>query len=58
MDQERELKFFEKRRLICDECEHKTQIMGINTCEACGCSIWGKNLIKPAKCPKGKWNAE
>ena len=58
MDQERELKFFEKRRLICDECEHKTQIMGINTCDACGCSIWAKTMIPISKCPEGKWNAE
>jgi len=58
MIDEKKITFVERRRNICNECEHQIQIMSINTCEVCSCSIWGKTLIKPAKCPKGKWNAE
>jgi hypothetical protein len=58
MGEERELKFFEKRREICGGCEYLTTIIGAKVCDKCGCSIWAKTLLPNSKCPEGKWNAE
>lgn len=52
------ISFIDKRRKICSTCEHLTVIIGAKVCNSCGCSIWGKTLIKSSKCPEGKWNAE
>jgi len=54
----KEITFIEHRREICSSCEYSTKVMGINICDVCGCAIYGKTLIKIARCPKGKWNAE
>lgn len=50
--------FYEKRRQICRTCEHQKVIIGIKTCDECGCAIWSKTMMRSAKCPIGKWNAE
>lgn len=47
-----------ERREICSTCEHRTTMIGVDVCNKCGCSIWGKTLIMNAKCPEGKWYAE
>jgi hypothetical protein len=52
------ISFLDRRRKICDECEHLTTWVGIKGCEVCGCAIWGKTIIPISKCPEGKWNAE
>ena len=58
MDEKRnDLTYTDIRKNICNECEHRSQIMGINVCEKCGCAIWGKTLIKASKCPIGKWGS-
>jgi hypothetical protein len=58
MGEDRKITFTEKRRAICDKCEHLTTIIGAKVCDKCGCSIWAKTMIPIAKCPIGKWNAE
>jgi hypothetical protein len=55
---EEPISYVDKRREICDKCEHKKIVIGAKFCEECGCAIWGKTLIKFQSCPKGKWNAE
>ena len=50
--------FVERRRDICNKCEHLTTIIGAKVCNKCGCSIWGKTMLSGSKCPEGKWNAE
>lgn len=52
------ISFIDKRRKICNTCEHLTTVIGAKVCSSCGCSIWGKTLIPSSKCPEGKWNAE
>jgi hypothetical protein len=54
----KEISFTEKRREICNKCEHLTTIIGAKICNSCGCSVWAKTMIPIAKCPEGKWNAE
>jgi hypothetical protein len=54
----KEISFTEKRREICNKCEHLTTIIGAKVCNSCGCSIWAKTLLPNTKCPEGKWNAE
>jgi len=51
---EETISYVDKRREICDKCEHKKIIIGAKFCEECGCAIWGKTLIKFQSCPKGK----
>ena len=58
MGEDRKLTFVERRREICNKCEHLTTIIGAKICNSCGCSIWAKTMIPIAKCPEGKWNAE
>ena len=58
MGEDRKLTFVERRREICDKCEHLTTIIGAKVCDKCGCSIWAKTMIPIAKCPIGKRNAE
>lgn len=41
----------EKRLLICDECEFRTN----NKCKLCGCNLAAKTLVKNSECPKNKW---
>lgn len=50
--------FYEKRREICYSCEHLKTIIGIKSCEECGCAIWSKTMVRSTKCPVGKWHAE
>jgi hypothetical protein len=58
MGEDRKLNFVERRRDICDKCEHLTTMIGVKVCNKCGCAIWGKTIIPISKCPEGKWNAE
>lgn len=55
---EEPISYIEKRRNICNSCEHKKIIIGAKFCNSCGCAIWGKTMIKSQSCPEGKWNAE
>ena len=48
----------DRRRQICEECEHKVVWVGVNACNVCGCSIWGKTMMKGQSCPEGKWDKE
>jgi hypothetical protein len=50
--------FVDKRRQICNSCEHLTTIIGVNCCDVCGCAIWSKTMVRGTSCPKEKWNAE
>lgn len=50
--------FYEKRRKICFSCEHLKKIIGINTCEVCGCAIFAKTMLRNVKCPLNKWGKE
>jgi len=52
------INFVQQRRDICNSCEHLTTIIGIKSCEVCGCAIWSKTMMPGTKCPKGKWDAE
>ena len=58
MGEDRKLTFVERRREICNKCEHLTTVIGAKICNSCGCSVWAKTMIPIAKCPEGKWNAE
>jgi len=58
MGEDRKITFVERRREICNKCEHLTTIIGAKICNSCGCSVWAKTIIPIAKCPEGKWNAE
>lgn len=40
------------RRLICDNCEHKS-VIGL--CVKCGCIVFLKTTRAKKKCPMGKW---
>lgn len=46
-----------KRLEICNDCEFKDVILGINKCSVCGCALKGK-VFSPQRgaCPKGKWD--
>lgn len=48
--------FYEKRRDICNSCEHQRVMIGIKTCMECGCAIWAKTLVRNTKCPLDKWD--
>ena len=50
--------FVTARRHICESCEHKEKIIGIDICGKCSCAIWGKTLMKYSSCPEGKWKSE
>ena len=50
--------FVEKRRMICEKCEHLTTFVGVKSCNECGCAIWSKTLVPSTSCPIGKWDAE
>ena len=56
--QEQTISFIDKRKLICNSCEHLKIIVGAKFCNSCGCAIWGKTMIKSQSCPEGKWDAE
>lgn len=51
-----ELKTYIKiRREICESCEHKKVMVGVNTCGKCGCALWPKTIAPVSKCPIDKW---
>jgi hypothetical protein len=50
--------FVKVRRDICKDCEHNKPIIGVNTCEHCGCVIRFMTMVKIKKCPIGKWQRE
>ena len=57
MDSNKErLNFIEIRRNICDKCEHQKLLIGLKTCDKCGCVIWAKTQLKNSECPIGKWS--
>ena len=58
MGEDRKITFVERRREICNKCEHLTTIIGAKVCNKCGCSIWGKTMLFGAKCPEDKWDKE
>jgi len=58
MSEESVINFVDKRRAICDSCEFKEKLIGVNLCSKCGCAIWGKTKLRNQKCPQGKWDAE
>lgn len=43
----------EKRRVICDTCPEKSQMLGV--CKICYCVVVNKTAMKNAKCPIDKW---
>lgn len=44
-----------QRQEICKQCEHYKTVIGVKTCEVCGCVIRWKTQLKNAECPIGKW---
>jgi len=49
-------KLAENRYSICNECEHNVKILGIETCNECGCPLSGKIFTRRNNsCPLGKW---
>jgi hypothetical protein len=56
--EEKTISFVERRREICNSCDHLKKYVGVRMCGKCGCSIWGKTMIPFAKCPIGKWTEE
>jgi hypothetical protein len=44
-----------ERLVICNECEHKTLLLGVNVCGICHCPILGKTHSPMNTCPKQKW---
>lgn len=44
-----------ERRNLCHQCEHYKTIIGVKTCEVCGCVIRWKTQLKNSECPIGKW---
>ena len=55
---EEPLSYIEIRRNICNSCEHLKIVIGAKVCNSCGCSIWGKTMMKGQSCPEGKWDKE
>nr|DAS17582.1 MAG TPA: hypothetical protein [Caudoviricetes sp.] len=45
----------ERRRAICQSCEHKTMI---GTCGICKCVIRAKTRLALSSCPLNKWSKE
>jgi hypothetical protein len=54
--QETENSYIERRKEICNTCEHKNHIL--NLCKYCNCFIPIKVMIKGADCPIQKWKGE
>ena len=50
-----DLSLQEERRAICNGCEHKTSIMGLDQCGLCKCLLVFKSRFSRAVCPAGKW---
>lgn len=46
------------RKNICDSCENKKVIVGIEYCGVCKCAILMKIATKSAHCPQGKWEQD
>lgn len=45
----------EKRKDICDSCEEKTTLLGIDKCGVCHCVIQFKVRDANTNCPINKW---
>jgi hypothetical protein len=43
------------RKLICNECEKKTQVLGADICSECNCILLFKTSLEFASCPLNKW---
>ena len=62
-----EPEYFKKRAEVCKGCIHavdsklfaiiKDKMMAVPglKCDACGCGLQQKLLVKDEKCPEGKW---
>lgn len=44
-----------ERISVCNTCEEKGQVVGVDVCKKCDCIIAFKTLIKLAPCPLNKW---
>ena len=45
-----------KQRLdVCNTCEHKTTMLGMDCCGLCHCPLLAKTKSPNSKCPCGKW---
>lgn len=47
----------EVRRSICDGCDKKESILGVEYCGECKCILMFKTAFKYARCPLNKWEA-
>lgn len=44
---------YKHRKLICDNCEYKSNLL--NTCKICGCFLSLKQRLDNQSCPILKW---
>ena len=45
----------DKRKEICNSCEHLKDVLTVKVCGLCGCVTAVKTELDVATCPKGKW---
>lgn len=43
------------RKAICDACENKETLLGIDQCRLCGCLLAVKMRLVSSDCPLKKW---
>ena len=48
-------KLSEERMTICNECEHKIEMMGMDVCGLCHCPLMASTRSPNKKCPADKW---
>lgn len=44
-----------QRRAICNGCDKKQQVLGVDKCGECGCLLVFKAAFKFSACPLNKW---
>lgn len=47
----------EERKNVCNGCENKITVVGVDRCSACGCILDLKTRLFDQECPIGKWPA-
>jgi len=45
----------EVRQLICNGCDKKTEMLGMEVCGLCHCPLLAKTRSTDNRCPLGKW---
>lgn len=46
------------RREICNQCDKKEHVLGVEYCGSCKCILMFKTAFRYARCPENKWDVE